>query len=855
MRIATTDTDRTTTIEKQQQQQCSTSTFRFPGRRRHRSGGSSDEDTNSTTTTEDGDDESSVDGSCTSGSCIGEVAKRKSVPVGTKEKPKNSNSNNLDNVVGVEDSSRAIIIPTTTTVTTTTAASTAAITTATTTTTTRHVDGVDDGGREQKERGSKELPPLPPPPPPPPPSLLLLKSALRPPRRGRGLRRSDSSTVSDVSSGGAEEEEQEQEEGTTTTTTGHTASTSATTSTNKKDAAFPPPKTRRRVKGLWNSHDDDGSSSHPFSVLHDDLVADRVLAPYLSLPDLCRVSCVSRRFRHAVHELARPRVARTRPVFDATDFVREAYRGFLRQCNNNIGDSPSSSSRPDVETSRALAAIIQRYNSSSTTAAISKSTSRTSSAPQRPVVAANSNNNAIRSLSVRSVGRRLDADTFLPKIHDGLRELTLSGFEGLTDVHVNVMLLSHPVVPDDGHHRGGGDDAPNGTAAASRRRIFRRKSVQSSALAASPAFLTSGGGGATTNPNLRVLRIEDCPLLTEKCLRSIALACPNLRELSLKGCPNVESDEPLKDCWKKMTRKATTTTTTPSVTVVAPSPAPPPQGSLQSLFSPPPPKASTPPPPAVVAPSNSATAGLASLFAPPTGTTPPRPPRPSAAGSAASGGCGGQLCKIDLSGTKVTPSGLTEALEVACRSSASGAAAGLVQLECIRMGGSGESWRDDDLLRLSSHVEMSALRTLDIGCSDVRTGSSNLTSSGLDSMSSAANAFPFLSSLLPQRTPPMKLERLSLAGHRAITAESVGKIVSASPNLSLLNLDGCERVSTCDKDSLRSMLRRPSGPRRSGSSSEYGGGGACRQARDWAAIESFRRSRVASSLRALDLSG
>lgn len=97
-------------------------------------------------------------------------------------------------------------------------------------------------------------------------------------------------------------------------------------------------------------------------------------------------------------------------------------------------------------------------------------------------------------LTIRSIHNRLDPDTYLPSTAS-LRELTLSEFTNLTDTHVHVMLLSSAVVAS---------------------QVRMKSSIA-----------------------IRKLCLENCPLLTNGALRSIASQCTLLEELSISGCQRV----------------------------------------------------------------------------------------------------------------------------------------------------------------------------------------------------------------------------------------------------------------------------------------------------------------------------
>lgn len=325
---------------------------------------------------------------------------------------------------------------------------------------------------------------------------------------------------------------------------------------------------------------------------------------------------------------------------------------------------------------------------------------------------------SLEALTIRSIEHRLALDSFLPKLKD-LQELTLTGFADLSDIHVHAMLLSNHVADVQARSRKGN--------------------------------------------MLRKLCLEQCPLLTNATVRSIALTCPNLQSLSLRGNRQIDSVQALQECWKVevLPLKIPTVQST---------------SSIQSLFSPPPTQTRST---STLTSSSEpcAASALSSLFGPPTGTSPKRAPPRTGSFILASAPTTGKLCRIDLSGTKVTPSAFIASLK---------GATGRKVLESLRMRGSGESWRNRDIQELCKWSQVSALQVLDVGCANPFQGSSILTA--LESM------------LLD--SAPLQLESLVLSGHKALRGTALASIVAAAPVLVELNLEGCKAISTDNESAL-----------------------------------------------------
>ena len=333
------------------------------------------------------------------------------------------------------------------------------------------------------------------------------------------------------------------------------------------------------------------------------------------------------------------------------------------------------------------------------------------------------------SLTIRSIDHCLGPDSYLPSIK-GLQELTLSGFANLTDIHVHVILLSHSAILN--ANPGSNNMLGRGTKPHAKARI--------------KVFDSPGN-------SIRKLCLEDCPLLTNATVRSIAATCPNLQELSVRGNTQIDSVAELSNLWKVATKEELSqvfptipakssivesqkTSSSlhclfspgkPSVAPIAssapfnsrPVPAIPkgtsgPAAQLSSLFANPTAVPSTTP----HRPSIETAAALSSLFTPPAGPVKPSAPRtifaPQRSGSFSSTTTAklpGKLCQIDLSRTKVTPESLLASWKAALRS-AGGSGPTKVQIESLAMRDTGSPWDKQTLTQLSELLDSSfPLRT------------------------------------------------------------------------------------------------------------------------------------------------
>lgn len=221
---------------------------------------------------------------------------------------------------------------------------------------------------------------------------------------------------------------------------------SALRSTRGKEKVRP----ARGVKGLWNE-----SVADPFAVLQNDLLLN--IVSFVDLTDQIRLTMVSKRWQTVAN------LDRAWRVVDATKLVDDMFSYHYHQSKNAETAADRSSS--------ALAIQLDKHS--------------------------------IKSLTIRSIGNRLNANKFLPLL-SGVQALTLDNFLDLTDTHVHVMLLGI-----------------------------------SNALARCPK-----------DHKLQKLHLQGCPRLTNAVVRYIALHCPDLEELSLEDCSNISDLTPLRDLWR-----------------------------------------------------------------------------------------------------------------------------------------------------------------------------------------------------------------------------------------------------------------------------------------------------------------
>jgi hypothetical protein len=355
-----------------------------------------------------------------------------------------------------------------------------------------------------------------------------------------------------------------------------------------------------------------------------------------------------------------------------------------------------------------------------------------------------------KTLVIRNIQDRLSADHYLPSI-SSLQELTLTHFNNLTDTHVHVMML---MTLNHHHHH------------------LQKQKTQANNL-------------------LRVLALEDCSLLTNASIRSIAMKCTNLETVSLKGNIQIDNIKPLADLLV-----ATTKNHQPTLSMIfSPTPKSPPPALFTSLFMPPPPPSSTPPasstslrslfapetpksppaalftslymppPPRSSSPPASSTS-LQSLFAPP-GTSPPRKHVSKTATTRPMTSMMpilGNLQHLDVRDTQLTASSLLQCFQQQKNRSL------LISLKSLRV--NGDTWTDRHLAELAKVVALTELLELDLTCSS-KSKIGRLSDQGVLQALRACS----------------KLRYLNLSGHVGITTTGVAaSIIRHAPKLQELIL-------------------------------------------------------------------
>ena len=472
-----------------------------------------------------------------------------------------------------------------------------------------------------------------------------------------------------------------------------TCSPTKYTATHGTTAKQARPLTHRRIRGIW--------SEHAITDTHLDLLRNETLSHILSflpLTDLLRSSMVARRWSFLASQDALWK------RIDATEFIQQAHTTFYQQ-------DPETATQNTCESLRAIL-----------------------------------KDRTLDSLHVQEIGHRLSADIYLPAL-TSLQELTLTGFDDLTDTHLHVMLLMFEGV-------------------------------------------TRAAGGAPTS--LRKLVLQDCPQLSNATIRSIATRCTHLEEISLKGNPRMDDLEPLAALLvtvPKPTPTNTNTTHGPATMAAL---------SLQSFFAPPP-KAVPPPPMEPTTPTrpprsaSPPTNALQSLFAPP-GMSPPRKTilRPSTLVST------GRVatyvappCKLQRLDLDLAASSLIKCLQVATQNNTR-----MVQLQSISW--DGDRVTDSFLKDLAHHLDLQELQELDLSTTASETNSSRLSNRGLQMLVGSNNN--------NNNDNLSKLTKLNLSGHSRITGSGMTSLLMATPKLVELNLCGCQGLSS-DADGIVQLCK------------------------------------------------
>uniref|UniRef100_A0A7S2UP45 F-box domain-containing protein n=1 Tax=Attheya septentrionalis TaxID=420275 RepID=A0A7S2UP45_9STRA len=305
--------------------------------------------------------------------------------------------------------------------------------------------------------------------------------------------------------------------------------------------------TERRVRGLWNPNCD-----CPFSNLHNSIISD--FMGWLTMEDMVKVAKVCRRWNFCSSSLWKN--------VDATDFVSQSFNTLHQQCGN---EKPRGNTSVEQEVSN-VGEMVSKKTGSLLVHHLTRHKQTISKLAIRSI-----GHHLLPDLAIMGVGACLAAGT--------LRELTLTSYADLTDTHVNLMLLSKRF--DNGSHGG----TTSLKAARQSDRIGARNNMHR---------IIGGGHGSTGGGccNLTILRLEQCPLLTDRTVHFVATHCPDLTELSLRGNMGITDKGMMHLCrlfkvsrWSlsskynesnRSSNESSTSFTTPGST-----------SELRSLFSPP----------------------------------------------------------------------------------------------------------------------------------------------------------------------------------------------------------------------------------------------------------------------------
>ena len=148
----------------------------------------------------------------------------------------------------------------------------------------------------------------------------------------------------------------------------------------------------------------------------------------------------------------------------------------------------------------------------------------------------------------------------------------------------------------------------------------------------------------------------------------------------------------------------------------------------------------------------SKTTCLQSLFAP-------------TATAAPSGGTNGALHCINIVRTGVSAAAVVTALHTT-----------RAQVRIERLAMDGDTWNDQHLSEFTSVIDLDGLECLEIGCADRFSGSTRITDTGL----------------MTVKGPLGPLRCINLAGHKAVTASGIARLLLSAPNIEVIDLEGCK---------------------------------------------------------------
>ena len=276
------------------------------------------------------------------------------------------------------------------------------------------------------------------------------------------------------------------------------------------------PSSSRRVRGLWNERD----SCSYFAQLQAEIISDGVFS-FLTLEERVISAMTCRRFAYCSQQPG------CWAGVDATSYVERLYHAHLARASNELAKRKGCG--------------------------ISSTTSRSNKSPQQLAKEQTSaalvalitiHKNDIERLVVRNIDHWLSSDVAAMGIGaclavGRLHEIELTDYLELTDSSISVMFLSRFCGSDDSTQTIRSRTVtipPQSSLAANTRHRGGRKIVS-----ISPRFKLLEARQNTLPPRrpLSTLRLERCPLLTDKAFRLIGANCSDLSKLSLRGCEGI----------------------------------------------------------------------------------------------------------------------------------------------------------------------------------------------------------------------------------------------------------------------------------------------------------------------------
>ena len=363
----------------------------------------------------------------------------------------------------------------------------------------------------------------------------------------------------------------------------------------------------------------------------------------------------------------------------------------------------------------------------------------------------------INSFTIKNIQHSLSPDIAAVDIgtclvnNRSFTSLYLSSYASLKDTHVKYMLQTHQF------------KNPTKTSTM----------VQRSRYLKNPDF----------NNNIIVLRLEQCPLLTNDIFDVIKSHCTHIESISLRGCRNI-TDEGILAIEEIMELESNSHLLPPSSSS---------SETISSLFS----------PTAQHLYSQTQTdenISWTTLFHSESNTSESETKETKTTNR--------KLTHFDFSNTGITPKGFLHLLKTSHhKSSPQGNNLGCInnvnsntrqkyRIKSLKMRGSGELWSSEDLLQLGNNLSISCLEKLDITCSNIFVGSYSIdeTTGWNQSIQSGFTSH---------------LKELRIAGHLGFGAQSLVDLIHKSPHLQTLDLGGCRGIFKTlqhDNSSLMSLV-------------------------------------------------